>query len=162
MLISLEKKRPKSLTLLITIEDELWLPITTARWSLIFPNRINQNYSKATFIWQKENKLCIIKTTAHKLLFCICSSLRGQLWWKWSIWVQVYQRRRNMKKKRAELSLLEECQKSSMAYTLMWGKDCIFPTVNVESLILSQGQSPTNAHFIISRIVRVDYHTSFP
>ena len=26
----------------------------------MFPNRIMQNYSKAAFIWQKENKLCLI------------------------------------------------------------------------------------------------------
>lgn len=99
ILIPLEKKRPKSLSLLITIEDELWLLITIVRWSLMFPNRIMQNYSKATFIWQKENKLCIIKTTAHKLLGCICSSLSGQLWWKWSLGLSLSKKREHEKKK---------------------------------------------------------------
>ena len=63
--------------------------------------------------------------------------------------------KRQHEKKKSRVVTFVRVSKSSMAYTLVWGKDRVFPAVSVESLILSrcsQGQSPTNAHFIISRI----------
>lgn len=125
-------KREKSLSLLITIEEEFWPPIAIARWDLIFPNRIMQNYSKVAFTRQKHYMLCITTNSwAHIAQLCLvlaqCTAAGEEPCTR--AYVHRYERCKERQHKKSRVLTLYVCQKSSLVYILTWAKGCFIPSI---------------------------------